>query len=154
MERKFLDVNVVAVFLDEDHVGHSFVQEAIMPGLRGAFRVLLNSYHLLRARWVLVSQWGLDPAEADAAVESLAEIRSVAYAEGDGRVVLRAIRLSRDIGHDVYDCFVAALADSAEATHLVTTDAGMQTVCEAVGIEYENPVPLDILRQFGVAGRD
>lgn len=105
-----MDVNAAAL-LDEDHVGHPYVYDATLPGLQGAFRVLLSAYHLMQARWVLVSQWGLDSSEADAAVESLATVRSVEYAEGDGRTVARAIGLSREIGHDVYDCFADAVAE-------------------------------------------
>ncbi len=53
-------------------MGHPYVYEAVAPGLQGAFQVL-HSYHLLRARWILVSQWGLNPSEADEAMASLAE---------------------------------------------------------------------------------
>lgn len=154
MDRKFVDVNALAIFLDEDHVGHPYVYEAVAPGLQGAFQVLLHSYHLLRARWLLVSQWALNPSEADQAMASLAGMEAPVYVEGEGRIVLRALRLAREIGHDVYDCFVVQLAQSGRATHLVTTDAGMRRVCEAVGIRYENPVPRDVLSRFGVTGRD
>ena len=153
MDRKFLDVNAIAVFLDSDHVGHPYVRDAVAPGLRGAFEVLLNAYQLVRARWIMVNRWGLNPIDADEAVGSIAALPSVTYVEGDGEVVLEALRLSREIRHDVYDCFVAKLAARADATHFVTTDAGIREACKATGIEYENPVPPAILRRFGVSGR-
>lgn len=153
MDRKFVDINAIAVFLDENHIGHPYVRAALRPGLEGAFQIVLASHLLLRARWVLVSQWGVQGAEADRAVSALARLRSLAYADGDGRVVIRAIELSQELSHDVYDCFLAALAEQGEATHLVTTDAGLRRVCEGVGIRYENPVPRRVLAQFGSTGR-
>lgn len=153
MDRKFLDVNAIAVFLDSDHVGHPHVRDAITPGLSGAFEVLLNAYQLLRARWIMVSRWGLSPSDADEAIGSIAALPSVTYVEGDGDVVLEALRMSREIRHDIYDCFVAKLAARAKATHFVTTDTRIREACTAAGIEYENPVPTSILRRFGVSGR-
>lgn len=106
-----------------------------------------------RARWVLVSQWGVPGSDADRAVAALARLRFPLYVDGDGGVVVRAIELSRELPHDVYDCFLVALAEKGEATHLVTTDAGLRRVCERVGIRYENPIPRKVLAQFGPTGR-
>jgi len=153
VDRKFVDVNAIAVFLDESHVGHPYVRSALRPGLEGAFQIVLASYLLLRARWVLVSQWGVPGPDADRAVAALARLRFPRYVDGDGAVVVRAIELSRELPHDVYDCFLVALAENGEATHLVTTDAGLRRVCEKVGIRYENPVPRKVLAQFGATGR-
>ena len=153
MDRKFVDVNAIAVFLDESHVGHPYVRSALRPGLEGAFQIVLAPYLLLRARWVLVSLWGVSGPDADRAVTALARLRFPVYVNGDGTLVVRAIELSREIPHDAYDCFVVALAEKGEATHLVTTDVGLHRVCEKVGIRYENPVPRKVLTQFGQAGR-
>ena len=153
MDRKFVDVNAIAVFLDESHIGHPYVRTALRPGLEGAFRIVLASYLLIRARWVLVSQWGVPGSEADRAVAALARLRFPLYVDGDGGVVARAIELSRELPHDVYDCFLVALAEKGEATHLVTTDAGLRRVCERAGIQYQNPVPRKVLTRFGPSGR-
>ena len=153
MDRKFVDVNAIAVFLDESHVGHPYVRSALRQGLEGTFQIVLASYLLLRARWVLVSQWGVPGPDADRAVAALARLRFPRYVDGDGAVVVRAIELSRELPHDVYDCFLVALAENGEATHLVTTDAGLRRVCEKVGIRYENPIPRKVLAQFGATGR-
>ena len=153
MDRKFVDVNAIAVFLDESHVGHPYVRAALRPGLEGTFQLVFASYLLLRARWVLVSQWGVPGPDADRAVAALARLRFPLYVDGDGGVVVRAIELSRELPHDVYDCFLVALAEEGQATHLVTTDAGLRRVCDKVGIRYENPVPRRVLAQFGATGR-
>jgi len=153
VDRKFVDVNAIAVFLDESHLGHTYVRSALQPGMEGAFKLVLASYLLLRARWILVSQWGVPGSDADRAVGGLARLRFPAYVDGDGAVVVRAIELSRELSHDVYDCFLLALAEKGEATHLVTTDAGLRRVCEIVGIRYENPVPSRVLARFGKDGK-
>jgi len=153
VDRKFVDVNAIAVFLDESHVGHTYVRSALRPGMEGAFKLVLASYLLLRARWILVSQWGVPGSDADRAVGALARLRFPEYVDGDGGVVVRAIELSRELSHDVYDCFLLALAEKGEATHLVTTDARLRRACEMVGIRYENPVPPRVLARFGQDGR-
>lgn len=152
MDRKFVDVNAIAVFLDESHIGHTYVRAALRPGMEGAFKLVLASYLLPRARWILVSQWGVPGSDANRAVGGLARLRFPVYVDGDGGVLVRAIELSRDLSHDVYDCFLLALAEKGEATHLVTTDVGLRRVCEKVGIRYENPVPRRVLAQFGRTG--
>ncbi len=153
MDRKFLDVNAIAIFLDESHSGHPYVRDAVLPGLRGEFQVLLNASLMIRARWVLVSQWGVAERDADAALGSLSRLRSLVYAGGDGRTILRAIDLAAETRHDVYDCFGVALASGGGATHLITADAGLAGVCAAARLAYENPIPPRVLRGFGVAGR-
>ena len=86
-------------------------------------------------------------------MEALARLRFPRYVDGDGGVVVRALELSRELPHDVYDCILVALAEKGEATHLITTDVGLGRVCEKVGVRYENPVPRKVLAQFGPAGR-
>jgi len=91
--------------------------------------------------------------EADRAVADLARLRGPTYVDGDGDTVLHAFELAETTGHDVYDCYLTALAKRGEATHLVTTDSGLRRVCETVGIAYENPVPSSVLARFRVRGR-
>ena len=153
MDRKFLDVNALAVFLDESHIGHPYLRRALAPGFEGAFQILLSAHVLLRVRWVLVTQWGAPPGEADRAVAGLARLRGPTYVDGDGETVLRAFELAETTGHDIYDCYLAALAEKGEGSHLVTTDSGLRRACEAVGVAYENPVPPHVLSQFRVRGR-
>jgi predicted nucleic acid-binding protein len=153
VDRKFVDVNAIAVFLDESHIGHPYVRSALRPGLEGTFQIVLASYLLLRARWVLVSQWGVPGPDANRAVAAFSRMRFPLYVDGDGRVVVRALELSEELAHDVYDCFLVALAEKGKATHLITTDVGLRRVCEKVRVRYENPVPRKVLAQFGLTGR-
>jgi predicted nucleic acid-binding protein len=154
VDRKFLDVNAIAILVDAGHVGHSHVQGAVLPGFRGEFQILWSASLLMRARWVLVSQWGVAERDADGALESLARVHGPEYVGGDAGTIRRALELAASTRHDVYDCFIVALAEAGEATHLVTTDASLSRICEAVGLTYENPIPPKVLRGFGVKGRD
>lgn len=96
---------------------------------------------------------GVAGPEADRAIAGLARLRFPVYIDGDEGVVVRAIELSEELRHDVYDCFLIALAEKGDATHLVTTDALLRRVCGEAGIQYENPVPRRILAGFGRAGK-
>ena len=153
MDRKFLDVNAIAMFLDEGHAGHPYIRDAVDPGLRGEFQLLMNASLMIRARWVLVSQWGVSDRDADAALGSFARVRSPTYAGGDGGTIARALELAAGTRHDVYGCFGVASAEHGGATHVITADAGLSRVCDAAGLTYENPIPSRVLREFGVAGR-
>jgi predicted nucleic acid-binding protein len=153
VDRKFLDVNAIAMFLDEGHAGHPYIRTSVDPGLAGEFQLLLNANLMIRARWVLVSRWGVAGQEADAALRSLARVRSPIYEGGNGETIARALDLAAETHHDVYDCFIVALAADGEATHVITADAGLSRVCDAAGLAYENPIPVRVLRGFGVTGR-
>ena len=141
------------MFLDEGHAGHAYMRNAVDPGLRGEFQLLLSASLMVRARWVLVSRWGVAERDADAALESFARIRSLIYTGGDGTTIAHALELAGGTRHDVYDCFVVALAAYGDATHVITADTGLSRVCDAAGLAYENPIPPRVLRGFGVAGR-
>lgn len=153
MDRKLVDVNALAVFLDESHVGHPYVRRALAPGFTGEFQVLISAYHLMRTRWVLVNKWGVPTDEADGLLTKFAQIQSPFYVAADGAAVGRAISIAKEVHHDVYDCFLGTMAAAAGATHLFTTDRGFSRVCDALGLVYENPIPDSVLRRFGVTGR-
>jgi predicted nucleic acid-binding protein len=153
VDRKFLDVNALAVYLDSSHPGHPYVEPVVRRGLEGAYQMVLAASVLLRARWVLTSRWGGSAEEVDRSLRALASLRSPAYADGAGPTILRAMDLAQEHSQDVYDCYLVALAEGAEATHLVTTDSGLRRVCESTEVRYENPVPPRVLSQFGATGR-
>ena len=67
LKSKLADVNVLAIFLVEDHPGHPFVDRIVSEGLAGSYRLMIPDQAPLRARWV-TSRWGVRKAEADRAV--------------------------------------------------------------------------------------
>ena len=150
---KLIDVNVLAIFLVEDHPGHPYVDRVVSPGLAGAYRLLVPDYLPLRARWVLTTRWGIPKAEADRAIEDFLEQRLVWYVAATRATLRAAYALARRLHHDVYDTFYLALGRDHAASAFVTTDTGFRTLCRKVGMEYENPVPSEVLARFGVAPR-
>ena len=149
---KLLDVNVLSIFLVENHPGNVYVDPVVSEGLAGTYRLLVPDYLPLRARWVLTTRWGIAKTDADRAIQDFLEQRRVRYV-GATRATLRsAYELAHRLRHDVYDTFYLALARDHGASALVTTDTGFRELCRRVGIEYENPVPSDVLSRFGAAG--
>lgn len=146
---KLADVNILAIFLVEDHPGHPFVDKVMAEGLAGAYHLLLPDQAPLRARWILTSSWGIRKAEADRAVEDFLQHQRIGYVGASRGSLLKAFDLARVLRHDVYDTFYLALAIEHGASAFLTTDADFRGLCPKVKVAYENPVPEDILAQFG-----
>ena len=148
MKSKLIDLNILAIFLVEDHPGHRHVDPAISSGLAGEYRLLMPDQLPLRARWVLTKRWGIDRMEADRAVEDFLQHRRVRYIGASRTTLQKAFELAKALRHDVYDTFYLALAMDHGATALITTDRDFRTLCKRVDLEYENPVPDEVLRRF------
>lgn len=148
MTSKIIDLNILAIFLVEDHPGHPHVDQVLSAGLAGEYRILMPDQLPLRARWVLTNRWGIDRSEADRAIEDFLQHRRVRYVGATRSTMKKAFELARSLRHDVYGTFYLALAMDHEASALVTTDRDFRTLCRKVDLEYENPVPDEVLRRF------
>ena len=62
--------------------------------------------------------------------------------------IIDAFRLAKELKHDIYGCIYLALAREVEASAIITTDTDFEKLCSQIGIRYENPVPLEVLKQF------
>jgi len=62
--------------------------------------------------------------------------------------IVESFKLAEKLKHDVFDCVYLALALQEDADAIVTTDTDFERLCKHVGLEYANPVPLDVLRRF------
>lgn len=140
------DVNVLAIQLIEDHPGHRYVAEQLVPALQGEETLVVFGYLPLRVQWIL-EDLDFSTVEARTAVTSLLQypLESVAV---DTETVQSAYEISAEKNHDVYDCFYVALAREANADKLVTTDRDFEALCADEPFEYANPVPDDVLRKF------
>ncbi|WP_435348497.1 type II toxin-antitoxin system VapC family toxin [Haloarchaeobius sp. HRN-SO-5] len=140
------DINALAIQLVDDHPGHPYVAEHLVPALQGEHTLLMFGYLPLRVQWVLED---LDTATVDArnAVCSLLQypMESVQVTPA---TVLDAYDVSAEKNHDVYDCFYIALARDANADVLLTTDRDFEELCEDEPFEYTNPVPEEVLAEF------
>ena len=146
-DRLLLDVNALAITLVADHPGHEYVSDVLGPGLRGEATLLVFEYLPLRAHWVLTTQWGIDEESARGAVRSLLD-QPIELVGAGRETLLDAYRLSMVKGHDVFDCFYLALAQTHDGDALVTTDRDFEALCADESVAYHNPVPADVLSKF------
>lgn len=149
--RALPDVNALSIQLIDDHPGHPYVAEELVPALQGEDTLLMFGYLPLRVQRVL-EELGFETVQARNAVTSLLrypmEPVSVTPA-----VLLEAYEISAEKNHDVYDCFYVALARAAGADKLVTTDRDFEALCADEPFEYANPVPDEVLSEFHSVGR-
>lgn len=140
------DVNAVAIQLVEDHPGHQYIANELVPALRGEHTFLMFGYLPLRVQWVL-EDLDFTPVEARNAVSSLLQY-PMESPEVTPETILYAYEISSKKNHDVYDCFYIALAREADADALLSTDRDFKELCRDEPFEYTNPVPEEILSEF------
>lgn len=140
------DINALAIQLIDDHPGHPYVAEELVPALQGDHTLLMFGYLPLRVQWVL-EDLDFSTVRARNAVTSLLQYPMESVEVGSD-VLLDAYEISAEKNHDVYDCFYVALARDADADKLLTTDRDFEELCENEPFEYANPVPEDVLSEF------
>lgn len=144
------DINALAILLVDDHPGHPYIAEQLVPALEGEHTLLMFGYLPLRVQWVLED---LDFSTVDArnAVTSLLQypMETVTVTPD---TVLDAYEISAKKNHDVYDSFYLAVAREADADRLVTTDRDFERLCREEPFEYTNPVPEETLSEFHRSG--
>ena len=140
------DLNALAIQLVDDHPGHQYIAEELVPALQGERTLLMFGYLPLRVQWVL-EDLGFDTVDARNVVQSLLQYPMEATTV-DRQTTLAAYDISAEKNHDVYDCFYIALARQTDADAIVTTDRDFEGLCEGESFEYVNPVPDDVLSEF------
>ena len=145
-KRVLPDLNALSIQLVDDHPGHSYVAEELVPALTGGDSLILFGYLPLRVQWVL-EDLGFEAYEARNAVSSLLQY-PLEFVDVDDETVLDAYEISAEKNHDVYDCFYLALARQTDVDALVTTDRDFDRLCTDEPFEYVNPVPEEVLERF------
>lgn len=140
------DLNALAIQLIDDHPGHPYVADHLVPALEGEHTLLMFGYLPLRVQWVL-EDLGFSTVEARNAVSSLLQYPMESLTVTP-ETILTAYEVSAEQNHDVYDCFYVALARDADADILVTTDRDFEALCADERFDYTNPVPEEILSEF------
>ncbi|AHG00540.1 hypothetical protein HALLA_18850 [Halostagnicola larsenii XH-48] len=140
------DLNALAIQLIDDHPGHSYVADELVPALTGADTLVVFGYLPLRIQWLL-EDFGFETVEARNAVSSLLQY-PMEFVDVDDDLVLSAYDISAEKNHDVYDSFYVALARAADADAIVTTDRDFEHLCTDESFEYRNPVPDEVLERF------
>lgn len=140
------DLNAISIQLVEDHPGHQYIANELVPVLRGEHTLVVFGYLPLRVQWVL-EDLGFSTVEARNAISSLLQY-PMESPNVTPETILHAYEISSEKNHDVYDCFYIALARETDADILLTTDRDFETLCEDEPFEYTNPVPEDVLTEF------
>ena len=143
------DLNVLSIQLVDDHPGHPYVAEELVPALTGTDSLYVFGYLPLRVQWVL-EDLGFETYEARNAVSSLLRY-PMRFVDVTDETILDAYEISSSKNHDVYDCFYVALARHVDADVIVTTDRDFEELCVDEPFEYVNPVPESVLERFHAA---
>lgn len=146
------DLNALSIQLVDDHPGHPYIAEHIVPAITGTDTLLVFGYLPLRVQWIL-EDLGFDAVDARNAVSSLLQY-PLEFVNVDESTILTAYEISAEKNHDVYDCFYIALARGADADSVITTDRDFEQLCEDEPFSYVNPVPEDVLTQFHTVEKD
>jgi len=151
MIRKLIDINFFSIYFVEDHPGFEYVKKIMDEGLKGTFTIIIPEILPFRAYWILTTKWGIEKKLAKEIILDFVKNYSVPIYVGLKReAIFEAFKYSNDLNHDLYDCYYLALAKQEEASSILTTDTDFDKLCKNVGLYYENPVPLDILKKFYV----
>ena len=149
MTRKLIDINFLSIFFVEDHPGFSYIKKLMDEGLTGAFKIIIPEILPFRAFWILTTKWGIDKQLAKEIILEFVKNYSIPiYAGLKRETIIEAFKYSNEFNHDIYDCYYLALAKQENATSILTTDTDFDKLCKKIGLNYENPVPLDILKKF------
>lgn len=137
------------MFLVEDHPAHKYVKEVMMRGLKGHFKPVILDVLPIRAYWLMTTKWNIEKEEGANAVSSFVKKYSQpVYVGMTRKSIEHAFELSKELGHDVYDCCYLALAMQEGAAGIITTDTDFESLCKKKHLMYENPVPKKVLMEF------
>jgi predicted nucleic acid-binding protein len=140
------DLNALSIQLVDDHPGHPYVADELVPALTGEDTLLVFGYLPLRVQWIL-EDLEFETIEARNAVSSLLRY-PMEFVDVDDETIRTAYEISAEKNHDVYDCFYLALARKADADALLTTDGDFGRLCSGEDYKYVNPVPEAVLEEF------
>lgn len=142
--RVLLDVNAVAISLVGDHPGHEYVFPHVQHGFGGETSILVFDYFSFRAQYILTNRYGVETHRARNVVQQFLR-QPIEIVSADRETILDTYEISAEKNHDVYDCFLIALARHHDADALLTTDTDFEELCQRESFVYLNPVPDEVL---------
>lgn len=149
IERKIWDVNILAIYLVEDHPGNKYITPIVDDGLRGGYIPVLMDILPIRAYWIMERIWKINSDEAaEAIIDFLDKYKIPLILPLEKNTIIKAFNLAKKLKHDVYDCTYLTFAEQVGATSIITTDTDFKKLSSAVNIKYENPVPEEVLKKF------
>ncbi len=147
--QRVLDVNTLAIFLVKNHPGNEYVHPLVEEGLRGGYTPLVMDILPVRVYWIMTRRWQCPEQESAEAVKHfVGAYERVRYPSLQRQTITQSFKLAEELRQDVFDCVYLALALQEGAEAVVTTDTDFESLCNRVGLEYINPVPVETLRRF------
>ncbi len=148
-DRRIIDVNVLAIFLVQDHPGNAYVSPVLEEGLRGGYVPIIFAILPLRAYWVMTTRWRCEPSESSRAIlHFLRSYETPRYFGLSKESVARSFTLARELRHDVFDCAYLSAAIQEKASGILTTDTDFRRLCDHINVAYINPIPREVLKRF------
>ena len=146
--RYTLDINVVAIYLVENHPGNRYVTEVLDFGIRNKVEFILFDFLPLRVFWILTSKWGIRKDDAKDAIISFMDLPNVKLVSIGKDDIKEAFKIAKLVNHDVFDTIYCVIAKKNNCAGIITTDRDFEKICGELGLEYINPVPDTILKKF------
>ena len=146
--RYTLDINVVAIYLVENHPGNRYVKRIIDYGIENNIDFILFDFLPLRVYWILTSKWGAKKELSREAIVSFLDLPNIKLVSVDKKDIQKAFTLATKLNHDVYDLIYMVIALKTNSKGIITTDTDFEKICYNTNLEYINPVPKSVLRKF------
>lgn len=149
MDKKVIDLNFFSIYFVSNHPGYEYIKKIMDDGLNGSFKLIIPDYLPFRAYWILTTKWKIEKNDAKELIfDFISNYSSPDYRSLEREYIIRAFNYADELNHDIYDCFYLALAKQEEAPSILTTDTDFDKLCKKIGLFYENPVPMDVLKNF------
>jgi predicted nucleic acid-binding protein len=148
-QKLVFDVNALAIFLVKDHPGCKYVSPIVEKGLRGVYTPAVMDILPMRAYWIMTRKWGCPEKESSAAIKYfITEYDKPSYTSLKKETIVNGFKLAEKLNHDPFDCLYLAYAQQENAKGILSTDTDFEKLCNQIGLEYINPVPKEVLKQF------
>jgi len=146
--RYVLDINVMAIYLVENHPGNKYISTIIDNAISKNIELIIFDFLPFRVYWILTSKWKVQKQDAKEAIVSFLKLPNLKLVPLSKQDILEAFKKAEAIKHDVYDMTYIILAKKTNATGIITTDTDFENLCKNENLQYINPVPKNILKKF------
>ena len=146
--RYVLDINVMAIYLVENHPGNKYISTIIDNAISKNIELIIFDFLPFRVYWILTSKWKVQKQEAKEAIISFLKLPNLKLVPLNKQDILEAFKKAEAIKHDVYDITYIVLAKKTNATGIIATDTDFENLCKNENLQYINPVPKNILKKF------
>lgn len=146
---KLVDLNCLSIYFVENHPGFNYIKPKIDEGLSGKIVLLIPEILPFRVFWILTTKWNISKKISYEIICYFVQNYSQpSYIGLTQESIQKSFQLSKELNHDIYDCYYLAMALQEKADTILTTDQDFELLCNKLNLTYENPVPLEVLKRF------